>query len=68
MDQEFGSAYARTLAHDQVLGALSDRTVAQALEDGEEPRTVWLALCDAMEVPAERRWLAEHGASRRTRR
>ena len=41
----------RTLATDQVLGGLGDRTSVQALEDGEDPRRVWRALCDAMEVP-----------------
>ena len=46
----------RTLTTDQVLGALGDRTSVQALEAGEEPRTVWRALCDAMEVPERDRW------------
>ena len=32
------------------------RAAAQALEAGEDPRTVWWALCDAMEIPAARRW------------
>lgn len=59
MDQEFGSAYAGTLARDQVLGALGDRTAVQALDDGVDPREVWQALCDALDVPPERRWLDE---------
>lgn len=56
VDEVFGRAYGRSLTHDQVLGALGDRTAAQAIEDGEEPRVVWHVLCDALEVPAQRRW------------
>lgn len=57
----FGPVYARTLADDQVLGALGDRTANQALADGEDVRAVWAALCDAMEVPQERRYLDRGG-------
>ena len=45
----------RTLTTDQVLGLLGDRTSVEALEDGEDPRRVWRALCDAMEVPESER-------------
>lgn len=47
----FGEALGRTLVADQVLGAVGDRTAAQALAAGEEPRAVWQALCEAMAVP-----------------
>ena len=56
VDEVFGPRYGRTLADDQVLGVLDDLTAAEALEDGVEPRTVWHALCDAMDVPEDRRW------------
>ena len=59
VDEVFGEAYGRTLASDQVIGPLENRTAAQAIEDGVEPRTVWHALCDALEVPEERRWGAD---------
>jgi Protein of unknown function (DUF3046) len=55
MDDEFGVAYARSLARDHVLGALDNRTALQALESGVSPREVWLALCADMDVPVERR-------------
>ena len=55
MDDEFGAAYAGSLARDHVLGALGNRTVVQALADGEAPRAVWEALCTDMDVPPERR-------------
>lgn len=56
VEEVFGAAYGRTLASDQVVGALGNRTAAQAIEDGDEPRAVWHALCDALEVPESRRW------------
>lgn len=56
VEEVFGATYGRTLAADQVLTALGDRTVDEAIEAGVEPREVWHALCDAMGVPDERRW------------
>ncbi len=56
VDEVFGPRYGRTLAADQVIGDLGDRTAAEAIEAGVEPRTVWHALCDAMDVPDEQRW------------
>jgi hypothetical protein len=55
MNDEFGQEYAGSLARDHVLGALGNRTVLQALDDGESPRMVWETLCDDMSVPQERR-------------
>jgi hypothetical protein len=55
MDEEFGPAYARSLARDHVLGALGNRTPLEALETGIKPREAWLALCADMDVPPERR-------------
>jgi len=56
VDEVFGPRYGRTLAADQVIGDLDDRTATEAIEAGVEPRTVWHALCDAMDVPDEQRW------------
>ncbi|WP_018156363.1 DUF3046 domain-containing protein [Demetria terragena] len=56
VDEEFGRAYGRHLAATHVLHALGDRTVEQALATGAQPRRVWQALCDDMDVPPER-WL-----------
>ncbi|MFC3690162.1 DUF3046 domain-containing protein [Aquipuribacter hungaricus] len=60
--EEFGRALADTLVADLVLAPL-DATAAQALEAGTDPRTVWTALCEAMDVPPERRL----GRDRRSR-
>jgi hypothetical protein len=35
---------------------LGERTAQQALAGAEDARTVWFAVCDAMDVPQERRW------------
>lgn len=55
MRDEFGEGYAESLARTHVLGALGDRTVRQALEQGLSPRAVWEALCEDMDVPESRR-------------
>ncbi|EYR63352.1 hypothetical protein N866_01255 [Actinotalea ferrariae CF5-4] len=54
-----------TLVRDQVLGPLGERTAQEALDDGVEPRAVWRALCDAMDVPEALRW--GHDRPRRAR-
>jgi hypothetical protein len=64
MEDEFGPTYAASLAHDLALDALGDRTAQEALDAGLPPRQVWLALCDAQDVPEERR----HGKDKRPRK
>jgi hypothetical protein len=59
VDDVFGPL-GRTVVSDQVIGALDDRTAQQALDAGEDPATVWRALCDAMQVPQSLRWGREH--------
>lgn len=54
MNDEFGAPYATVLLQDLVLGGLGDRTGAQALAAGVDPRAVWLEICKQNEVPAER--------------
>jgi hypothetical protein len=56
VDEVFGRALGRTLVSEQVLPRLGDRTPAEALSAGTEPRDVWHALCDALDVPEDRRW------------
>lgn len=52
MEARFGAAYARSYAADQVLATLRGRSVVQALEDGDDVKSVWRAVCDAAQVPA----------------
>lgn len=61
--EEFGRALADTLVSDLVLEPL-DTTAAQALEAGTDPRLVWHALCEAMDVPPERRLGRDPGRRR----
>ena len=55
MADEFGEAYAASLASDMVLNSVGGRTAREALDACVPPRTVWLALCEAKEVPLNRR-------------
>ncbi|HWG94535.1 MAG TPA: DUF3046 domain-containing protein [Mycobacteriales bacterium] len=47
MDARLGAGYARSWAVDQVLPELDGRTVAQALEQGEDAKLVWRAVVAA---------------------
>ncbi|MEF3404164.1 MULTISPECIES: DUF3046 domain-containing protein [unclassified Agromyces] len=58
--EEFGVGYGGAIVGDLVLTALGGRTAREALAAGVRPREVWLALCEATDVPEERR----HGAGR----
>jgi hypothetical protein len=51
MREHFGDSYAASVARDFVLAGLGGRTVDQALAGGVEPKAVWLAVCDAFDVP-----------------
>lgn len=57
---EFGAGYGGVIVNDLVLTSLGGRTAREALAAGARPREVWFALCDATDVPEERR----HGAGR----
>lgn len=51
MDEQFGSAYAQSVAKDFVLATLGGRTAQQALADGEDVKVIWQAICAAFPVP-----------------
>lgn len=55
MDDEFGPAYSRSLAATLHLADLGDRTPADALRAGIDPRAVWLSVCAMQEIPEDRR-------------
>jgi hypothetical protein len=65
VDGEFGRAQGRNLVREHVLFELGNRTAEQALADGEPVREVWLALCEALDVPVSRRWGVEEKERRR---
>jgi hypothetical protein len=68
VDEEFGRAQGRTLVRDHVLGTLGHRTPQQALDAGDDPREVWLALAVDQDVPEERRWGRDPAAAPKARR
>jgi hypothetical protein len=51
MRAQFGDAYAESVAKDQVVALLGDRTVNQALADGVNPKIVWRAVGETFDVP-----------------
>lgn len=53
---EFGGAYGRVVTGDLVLDEFAGQTAEQALAAGEDIREVWLAVCRAADVPANRRY------------
>ena len=55
MAREFGEVRADMLARDHVFSALGNRTVDEALEAGLSTKEIWRAVCEAFEVPPERR-------------
>ncbi len=55
MTDAFGSAYADSVARDQVLAELDHRTVVQALEEGEDAKAVWRAVWAHFDLPARDR-------------
>ncbi|CAL9414742.1 hypothetical protein SUDANB121_01744 [Nocardiopsis dassonvillei] len=55
MYEQFGEAYAQSLAKDYVIEGLGSRTVERALADGVPAKEVWRAVCDAFDLPATTR-------------
>ncbi|HVF03922.1 MAG TPA: DUF3046 domain-containing protein [Frankiaceae bacterium] len=55
MNGRFGAAYADSIARDLVIASLDGRSVTEALEAGVGPAEVWLAVCEALDVPVDQR-------------
>jgi Protein of unknown function (DUF3046) len=55
MESALGTTYARSWAHQFVISELGERTVAQALDAGVPPKTVWAAVWRALGLPASER-------------
>lgn len=65
MEDEFGASYARHLAANLALRELGSRTPDQAVRDGQDLRSIWLAVCEAQDVPEERRLGKDPKAARK---
>ncbi len=55
VNDEFG-VRANAVVTDLVLSQVGGRTAADAIAAGVDPRAVWLALCEELDVPVERRY------------
>lgn len=55
MADEFGQVRGEMVARDHVMSALGGRTPDQALESGYSPKEIWAAVCEAFDVPEQRR-------------
>lgn len=55
MREQFGEAYAESLAKDYVIEGLGSRTIDQALAEGTGAKEVWRAVCEAFDLPATAR-------------
>lgn len=55
MEGVLGSSYARTWSGQQVLSELGGRTVDEALAAGEQPKAVWRAVWQALELSVRER-------------
>ncbi|MFJ3958711.1 DUF3046 domain-containing protein [Arthrobacter sp. NPDC090010] len=65
MEDEFGTAYAHHLAGSLALRELGSRTAQQAIAEGRDLRSVWIAICDAQDIPQERRLGKDPKAAKR---
>ena len=54
MEDALGPAYARSWASMQVLGDLGGRTVDEALAAGEDPKLVWRAVWESLDLPVSK--------------
>ncbi|MDQ1676169.1 MAG: hypothetical protein QOC93_1313 [Actinomycetota bacterium] len=55
MEEQFGAAYASSIARDQTLPPLGSRTVEEALAEGEDPKRIWRAVCEVFDCPSHLR-------------
>jgi hypothetical protein len=51
MEQALGAGYARVWAREHVIEGLGSRTVAQALDQGEDAKTVWREVWKVLGLP-----------------
>ncbi|MGY1916014.1 DUF3046 domain-containing protein [Blastococcus sp. HT6-30] len=55
LDDQFGAMRAQSVVRDHVFADLGGRTAADAIEAGVPVRKVWLAVCEAFDVPVKER-------------
>lgn len=55
LDEQFGAMRAQSVTRDHVFSTLGGRTALDAIEAGVPVRRVWLAICEAYDVPPKDR-------------
>lgn len=55
MERHLGGGYAQVWADQQVLAELGGRTVSEALDAGDAPKTVWRAVWSSLGLPPAER-------------
>ena len=55
LDRQFGTMRAQSVARDHGFSTLGGRTAVDAIDAGLPVRKVWLAICEAYEVPPKER-------------
>ena len=51
MEAALGPSYAQVWAREHVIEGLGSRTVVQALDEGEDAKTVWREVWKVLELP-----------------
>ncbi|MDO5495827.1 MAG: DUF3046 domain-containing protein [bacterium] len=65
-EDAFGRLHGPALQRDLALTQFGSRTAHEAVEAGEDPQKVWLAVCDAMDLSED--WWYPHRRESATRR
>ncbi|RBY76157.1 DUF3046 domain-containing protein [Blastococcus sp. TF02-09] len=55
LDDQFGTMRAQSVARDHFFSELGGRSAVDAIEAGVPVRKVWLAICEAYDVPPKER-------------
>ncbi|MGY2128664.1 DUF3046 domain-containing protein [Blastococcus sp. SYSU DS0617] len=55
LDEQFGAMRAQSVSRDHLFSDLGGRSAVEAIDAGVPVRKVWLAICEAYEVPPKER-------------
>jgi hypothetical protein len=55
LDEQFGAMRAQSVSRDHLFSDLGGRSAVEAIDAGVPVRKVWLAICEAYDVPPRER-------------
>ena len=55
LDDQFGAMRAQSVSRDHLFSELGGRSAVEAIDAGVPVRKVWLAICEAYDVPPRER-------------